>query len=151
VWVRIPPAPQHNALVEPALNVRRIRSRTNPYRLYIGLEVAESFLVAIAYTTAVVYWVRSGHLNPLQLILLGTMVEAAYFVLQLPSGVLADVVSRTLCVVAGRALVAAGFLMQGRSAHFAILLTAQIPVGFGAASALARRRHGWPMRPGQPS
>src|ERR1700722_1913084 len=110
-----------------------IRSRTNPYRLYIGLEAAESFLVAIAYTTAVVYWVRSGRLNPLQLILLGTMVEAAYFVLQLPSGVLADVVSRRLCVVAGRGLVAAGFLMQGLSAHFAVLLTAQIPVGFGAA------------------
>jgi MFS transporter, DHA3 family, tetracycline resistance protein len=107
--------------------------RIDPKSLYIGIEVAESFFVATAYTTAVVYWVTSGHLNALQLILLGTMLELSYFIVQIPTGILADVVSRRLCVIAGRFLVAAGFLMQGSSAHFAVLLTAQIPIGFGAA------------------
>jgi MFS transporter, DHA3 family, tetracycline resistance protein len=109
--------------------------RIDPKHLYIGIEVAESFLAATAYTTAVVYRVTTGHLNALQLILLGTMVEFSYFILQLPTGILADIVSRRLCVIAGWFLDAAGLLMQGLSAHFAVLLTAQIPVGFGAALA----------------
>jgi MFS transporter, DHA3 family, tetracycline resistance protein len=114
---------------------RSNRSGIDPNHLYIGIEVAESFLVATAYTTAVVYRVTTGHLNALQLILLGTMVELSYFILQLPTGILADIVSRRLCVIAGWFLDAAGLLMQGLSAHFAVLLTAQIPVGFGAALA----------------
>jgi MFS transporter, DHA3 family, tetracycline resistance protein len=107
--------------------------RIDPKHLYIGIEVAESFFVATAYTTAIVYRVTSGHLNALQLILLGTMLELSYFIVQLPTGILADIVSRRLCVIAGRFLVTAGFLLQGVSAHFAVQLAAQIPVGFGAA------------------
>jgi MFS transporter, DHA3 family, tetracycline resistance protein len=107
--------------------------RIDPKHLYIGIEVAESFFVATAYTTAIVYRVTSGHLNALQLILLGTMLELSYFIVQLPTGILADIVSRRLCVIAGRFVVTAGFLLQGISAHFAVQLTAQIPVGVGAA------------------
>jgi len=110
--------------------------RIDPKRLYIGIEVAESFFVATAYTTSVVYRVTSGHLNALQLILLGTMLELSYFIAALPTGILADIVSRRLCVIAGRFVIAAGFLMQGISAHFAVQLTAQIPVGVGAALTL---------------
>jgi len=95
--------------------------------------VAESFFVAITYTTAVVYRVTSGHQNALQLILLGTMLELSYFIVQLPTGILADIASRKLCVIAGRFLVAAGFLLQGLSPGFTVQLVAQIPVGIGAA------------------
>lgn len=109
------------------------RAGIDPKYLYIGIEVAESFFVAITYTTAVVYRVTSGHQNPLQLILLGTMLELSYFVVQLPTGILADIASRKLCVIAGRFLVAAGFLMQGLSPGFTVQLIAQIPVGIGAA------------------
>jgi len=109
------------------------RAGIDPKHLYIGIEVAESFFVAITYTTAVVYRVTSGHQNPLQLILLGTMLELSYFVVQLPTGILADIASRKLCVIAGRFLVAAGFLMQGLSPGFTVQLIAQIPVGIGAA------------------
>jgi MFS transporter, DHA3 family, tetracycline resistance protein len=81
----------------------------------------------------VVYRVTSGHLNALQLILLGTALELSYFIVQLPTGILADIVSRRFCVIGGRFLVAAGFLMQGWSPHFTVQLIAQIPVGIGAA------------------
>jgi MFS transporter, DHA3 family, tetracycline resistance protein len=111
----------------------RARARTNPYRLYIGIEAVESFLVGVAYTTAIVYRVRSGHLNALELILLGTLLEVSYFVVQLPTGVLADRVSRRMCVIAGVFLTAAGFVMQGLSSGFAVQLIGQIPVGVGAA------------------
>lgn len=80
----------------------QVRSRIDPYKLYTSIDVVNSFVTATAYTTAVVYRVRSGHLNPLQLVLLGTAVEISYLAMQLPSGVLADLVSRRLCVIAGR-------------------------------------------------
>jgi DHA3 family tetracycline resistance protein-like MFS transporter len=110
-----------------------VRDRVNPYRLYMVSEFASATFVALAYTTSILYWVESGHLNPLQLILLGTVVELSYFLLQLPTGILADLVSRRLCVVIGWILVGAGIAMQGLSPSFTNLMIAQVLVGCGAA------------------
>jgi MFS family permease len=101
--------------------------------MYIGLAAVESFLGATGSTTVIVYRVRSGHLNALELILLGTVLELAYFMVQLPTGVLADAVSRRLCVITGVFLTAIGFLMQGLSAGFAVQVIAMIPFGVGVA------------------
>jgi MFS transporter, DHA3 family, tetracycline resistance protein len=109
------------------------RDRVNPYRLYIGLELVNSLLVAFIYTTSIVYWVTDGHLNPLQLVLLGTVIELTYFVCQLPTGILADLYSRRFCIVASWLLCGAGFAMQGMSASFLNLALAQVVVGLGAA------------------
>ncbi len=110
-----------------------VRQRMNPYRLYLGLELTGSVLVALVYTTSIVYMVNSGHLNPLQLVLLGTIIELTYFVFQLPTGVLADAYSKRFCVVAGWVLTGAGFAMQGLSPTFLNFALAQIVVGIGAA------------------
>src|SRR5260370_11143031 len=74
--------------------MRRRSLPISPYRLYLVLECGMNFLLGIAYATITVYWVTSGRLNPLQLLLLGTALEVSYFLLQLPTGVLADLVSR---------------------------------------------------------
>ncbi len=92
-----------------------------------------SFLGSSAGTTSIVYYINSGHLNPLQLVTLGTAVELAYFVAQLPTGVLADLVSRRLCVVLGWILLGIGFAEQGVSPAFANLIVAQMVIGVGAA------------------
>jgi DHA3 family tetracycline resistance protein-like MFS transporter len=111
-----------------------LRSRTNPYRLYLfGLEFGASFLVGMINTTASLYWYSRGHLNPLQLVLLGTMVELAYFIFQLPTGAIADLFSRRACVIAGTFAYAAGVIEQALSPAFPNLLAAQILVGLGAA------------------
>jgi DHA3 family tetracycline resistance protein-like MFS transporter len=89
--------------------------------------------VALAQTTAVVYYVSSGRLNPLELVTLGTSVELSYFFMQLPTGVLADLVSRRLCVVAGVVLVGAGLAQQGLTPGFGGLLAGQFVIGLGAA------------------
>ncbi len=105
----------------------------SPYRLYLGFQFAMAVLLGIIQATIIVYWVTAGRLNPLQLVLLGTVVEAAYFVLQLPTGMLADMVSRRLCVVAGVFVLALGYIAQGLSPAFAVLLAAQVLIAFGAA------------------
>jgi DHA3 family tetracycline resistance protein-like MFS transporter len=110
------------------------RRRADPYRLYLfGIEAPLAVLVTVAQTTAVVYYVTSGHLNPLELVTLGTSVELSYFFMQLPTGALADLVSRRLCVVAGVVLVGAGLAEQGLTPAFGNLLAGQFVIGLGAA------------------
>ncbi len=111
----------------------RGRHPISPYRLYLLLECGMSFLLGISYATITVYWVTAGHLNPLQLVLLGTVLEISYFLLQLPTGVLADMVSRRLCVLAGLFIVGLALIMQGLSPSFPNLLGAQVVLGLGAA------------------
>jgi MFS transporter, DHA3 family, tetracycline resistance protein len=103
------------------------------YPLYLFLECGTSFLLGICYATITVYWVISGRLNPLELLLLGTVLELSYFLLQLPTGVLADLVSRRLCTLAGLFIVGLALIMESLSPAFANLMAAQVVLGLGAA------------------
>ena len=104
-----------------------------PYPLYLILECGMSFLLGISYATLTVYWVIAGRLNPLQLLLLGTALEVSYFVFQLPTGALADLVSRRLCTLAGLFVVGLALITEGSSPAFANLIAAQLVLGLGAA------------------
>ncbi len=113
--------------------MRLHRQSISAYRLYLGLESGMNFLLSISYATVTVYWVTSGRLNPLQLLLLGTSLELSYFVFQLPTGVLADLVSRRLCVVSGLFIVGVAQLMASLSPSFGNLMASWAVLGFGAA------------------
>ncbi|MDN3241678.1 MFS transporter [Glycomyces tritici] len=109
------------------------RARVNPYRLYLAMRVGLSFLVAMAFTTSIVYRVEEGGMNPFELMMIGTVLEATYLVLQLPTGFLADLVSRRACVVAGFGVYAGGLAWMGLSAEFWVHLAAQVLLALGAA------------------
>jgi DHA3 family tetracycline resistance protein-like MFS transporter len=113
--------------------VRLHRQSISPYHLYLGLECGMSFLLGITYATVTVYWVTAGRLNPLQLLLLGTSLELSYFVFQLPTGVLADLLSRRLCVLTGLFIVGAAQVMASLSASFGNLIASWAVLGLGAA------------------
>jgi len=113
--------------------LRLRRREISPYRLYLTLESGTAFLLGISYATVTVYWVTIGRLNPLQLLLLGTALEGSYFLFQLPTGLLADLISRRLCVLAGLFVVGAAQIMASLSASFVTLLLAWAVLGFGAA------------------
>jgi MFS transporter, DHA3 family, tetracycline resistance protein len=113
--------------------MRLRRRELSPYPLYLFLESGTAFLTGICYATVMVYWVTVGRLNPLQLVLLGTALELSYFVFQLPTGVLADLVSRRLCVLAGLFIVGLAQVMASLSASYANLISAWVVLGIGAA------------------
>ena len=113
--------------------MRQERREISPYRLYLILESGTAFLLGISYATVTVYWVAVGRLNPLQLLLLGTALEASYFIFQLPTGLLADLVSRRLCVLTGLFVIGLAQIMASLSAAFVNLLLAWTVLGFGAA------------------
>ena len=65
------------------------------------------------FTTYSVYYVRSLGLNPLQLVLVGTAVEATVFVFEVPTGVVADIWGRRASVVTGTFLMSSAYIGQG--------------------------------------
>ncbi|MDP6509107.1 MAG: hypothetical protein QF719_08735 [Chloroflexota bacterium] len=61
-------------------------------------------------------------LDPLQLVLVGTVLEATVFIFEVPTGILADVYNRRLSVIVGVALIGADFTLEGAVPRFATVL-----------------------------
>jgi MFS transporter, DHA3 family, tetracycline resistance protein len=72
--------------------------RPGAERLYYGLTFALSMPT---WVVVAVYLVRDLHLTPLQLVLMGTAMEAAVFLFEVPTGVVADTYSRRLSLIIG--------------------------------------------------
>ena len=60
------------------------------YLVYLIIEGLFSLFFYIIFTVNLVYQVEVARLNPLQLVLVGTMLEATAFVFQVPTGVFAS-------------------------------------------------------------
>ena len=101
------------------------------YRLYLFFAGTASFLFAVAYTVAAVYRVQVAGLDPLQLVLVGTVLEATYFLFNVPTGVVADTYSRRLSVIVGVVLWGVGLTLEGSVPIFAAILLAQVLGGIG--------------------
>jgi DHA3 family tetracycline resistance protein-like MFS transporter len=74
--------------------MRRLRATTVYYGLSFGGYMATWVVMAV-------YLVNELHLSPLQLVLMGTAMEAAVFLFEVPTGVVADTYSRRLSLVIG--------------------------------------------------
>jgi DHA3 family tetracycline resistance protein-like MFS transporter len=72
--------------------------RADATRLYYVLQV---LLFMPTWVVMSVYLVRELHLSPLQLVLMGTFMEAAVFLFEVPTGVVADTYSRRLSLIIG--------------------------------------------------
>jgi len=72
----------------------RLPAKTVFYGLEIGTRIPTWVVMAV-------YLVRELHLSPLQLVLMGTVMEAVIFVCEIPTGVVADTYSRRLSLIIG--------------------------------------------------
>lgn len=88
-------------------------------------------LTSTIFTLNMVYQVTIVGLNPLQLVLVGTTLEATVFLFEIPTGVIADVYSRRLSCIIGFFLVGLGFMIEGAVPRFAAILLAEFVWGFG--------------------
>jgi DHA3 family tetracycline resistance protein-like MFS transporter len=82
-------------------------------------------------TTHIIYRVQVLGLDPLQLVLLGTMLEVTIFLFEIPTGIVADVYSRRLSTIIGIFLVGIGHAMEGLTSLFSVALAAQFVWGLG--------------------
>ncbi|HEX2044766.1 MAG TPA: MFS transporter, partial [Gaiellaceae bacterium] len=96
--------------------------------LYAGVD---SFARWVGWTVAAVYFVREVGMSPLELVLVGTALEVAYFVFEVPTAVVADTYSRRASIVVGQVLMGAGFILTGAFPDVGVILAAAALTGFG--------------------
>ena len=101
------------------------------YTVFLFLEAATALLFGVIFTMSSLYQVQTANLSALQLVLVGTALELSIFVCEIPTGVIADVVSRRLSIIVGVFLIGAGFVLEGALPVFATILLAQVLWGLG--------------------
>jgi len=108
-----------------------LRSK-DPTFVYLVLQAGGSLFFRVLATTNLVYQVEVAHLDPLRLLLVGTVLELTCFVFQVPTGAFADAISRRWAVAIGFGLVGAGFILEGLVPQFTAIAMAQVIWGVGA-------------------
>src|SRR3712207_7145810 len=69
------------------------------YPVYLGIKGASALFFMLWATVASVYRIEEVGLDPLRLVLLGTALEVAILVFEVPTGVLADTYGRRRSVI----------------------------------------------------
>ncbi len=103
----------------------------NPKFVYLTASAVVGFIFSIVFTVSQIYRVQTVGLNPLQLVLVGTVLEVTAFIFEIPTGVVADMVSRRLSVIIGTFLFGLGFIVEGLFPIFGMVLAAQVIWGLG--------------------
>ncbi|HLZ31211.1 MAG TPA: MFS transporter [Chloroflexota bacterium] len=106
--------------------------KLDAYPAYLILEGGWSLGFSLIATVNLVWQAEVVGLNPLQLVLVGTLLEATCFLGEVPTGVAADLYSRRLSIVIGVVMTGAGFFLEGAVPRFEAVLLAQVIWGLGA-------------------
>ena len=107
-------------------------NKLSAYKTYLLFSAITAMCFSLVATVTIVYHIETVHLNPLQLILVGTTLELACFIFEIPTGIVADVYSRKLSIVIGGVLTGVGFILEGSISSFVFVLVAQIVWGLGS-------------------
>jgi len=103
--------------------------RQNAATAYAIYSAGDGFLFRMIFTVYSVFVVLSLGFTPLQLVLLGTILEGTYLLCEVPTGVVADTVSRRLSVVIGLVGSGLAFLILGFAHSFLVAALAQVMWG----------------------
>ena len=93
-------------------------NKLSAYKTYLLFSAITAMCFSLVATVMIVYHIEIVHLNPLQLILVGTTLELACFIFEIPTGIVADVYSRKLSIVIGGVLTGVGFILEGSISTF---------------------------------
>lgn len=106
-------------------------NKLDPVLLYLVAALVGGMANTITFTTSIIYRVETVGLDPLQLVLVGTTLEATVFLFEIPTGVVADIYSRRLSTIIGFFIMGVGFMMEGLAPVFALVLLSQVIWGLG--------------------
>ena len=107
------------------------RQRHNPVPIYLILEIGQAICFSLFFTVQLIYQVTVIGLDPLQMVLVGTVLEVTCFVFEVPTGVVADVYSRRLSILIGVALIGCAYALEGAIPLFWAALGGQVFWGVG--------------------
>jgi MFS transporter, DHA3 family, tetracycline resistance protein len=105
-------------------------ARRAPVPVYYLLAGGSALCYSLTFTLSMVYQVQEVGLSPLQLVLVGTVLEASVFLGEVPTGIVADVYSRRLSIMIGLALIGCGLALMAVPS-FIVILAAQVFWGVG--------------------
>ncbi len=104
--------------------------RISAHRTWIAYCGVEAFAFAVGWTVAAVFFVRDLDFTPLQLVLAGTALEVAYFLFEIPTGIVADTYGRKRSIIIGVAGLGLGFVATGLADGVWLVLLAAAFMGF---------------------
>lgn len=105
--------------------------RPSAYTVFLVQSGVTQFANTVNFTVLAIYYIVVAHMDPLQLVLVGTVLESTILLFQVPTGMLADVYSRRLSVIAGTLLLGVSCLVTGSIPLFAAILVAEAIRGVG--------------------
>ena len=107
--------------------------RLDALHVYYGIEFFEDIARHAAFTVLAVYLVRDVGLNPLELVLIGTIGEISYFLLEVPTGAIADTYSRRASVILGLFVSGISAIVMAMTHEYPVLLVGSVLWGLGGA------------------
>jgi DHA3 family tetracycline resistance protein-like MFS transporter len=105
--------------------------RLDAYAVYLILSGGMALFYTLVFTVNMIYFVTDLKLDPLQLVLVGTALEASVLLFEVPTGVVADVYSRRLSVIIGIFIIGVAFVIEGSIPLYAAVLLSQVMWGIG--------------------
>lgn len=99
--------------------------------MFLASRLTWGILFAMMGTVYMVYQVEVAHLDPFQLVLVGTALEVSAFVFEVPTGIIADRYSRKLSVVMGYVVTGIAFVIGASFPRFEVLVVAAVVWGLG--------------------
>ena len=107
--------------------------------VWYAYEAAASFLWALPFTVTAYYFVTEVGMSPLELVLVGTVMELSVFLFEVPTGIVADTTSRRLSIVIGNVVMGVAFVVVGAFGDVWPILAAYALWGFGWTASRAAR------------
>jgi len=101
------------------------------YRVYLAYSGGIYFLFYLVFNINSYFRVTVVGLDPLQLVLLGTLLEGSILVFEIPTGIAADLYSRKLSIIIGVFIMGTAYLLEGLFPIYPILLLEQVIAGLG--------------------
>ena len=103
----------------------------NIQHIYYFLTSSRSFCVHIVFTLSAIYYVSQAGLNPLQLVLVGTIMEVTILLMEMPTGLIADYFGRKKSLVLGTFIMGAAHLLEGSIPEFWAIAVGAVLWGVG--------------------
>ncbi len=105
--------------------------KQSAYSTWMTYRGVWGFVGTLSWTTAAVYFIRDVGMSPLELMLAGTALEIAYFVFEVPTGVVADLYSRKLSMAVAALASGLAMVMIGALPSFGWVAAGMALWGFG--------------------
>jgi MFS transporter, DHA3 family, tetracycline resistance protein len=101
-------------------------------RVWLAMWTVDGFLFHLDSTVYSIFLIIQVGLDPLQLVLMGTILEVSYLLFEVPTGIVADTVSRKWSIVIGYLGTGIAFVMLGSADSFGVAALSQVLYGVSA-------------------